>query len=33
VMVALTTSPPRTTWFHPLSRSICSVEGSIRREF
>jgi hypothetical protein len=25
--VALTTRPPRTTWFHPSPRSLCSAEG------
>ena len=26
-VVALTTRPPRTTWYHPSPRSICSAEG------
>jgi hypothetical protein len=29
----LTTSPPRTTWFHPSPMFICSAEGPTRLAF
>ena len=32
-MVALTTRPPRTTWFHPSPKSICPAEGLARWAF
>ena len=30
VVVALTTPPPRTTWFQPSPKSVCSAEGPAR---
>jgi hypothetical protein len=33
VEVALTTRPPRTTWFQPSTRSLCSAEGLARCAF
>jgi hypothetical protein len=30
VVVALTTRPPRTTWFQPSPRSVCSADGPAR---
>ena len=32
-VVALTTRPPRTTWFHPAPRSLRSAEGPARLAF